>query len=385
VTRHEIVIDGGRVLTSQGLVDASIGVSKGRIEAFGDELAGDQVVNAAGRLVLAGFIDLHIHGAAGAEVLGGPDALKGVATYLPSGGTTAFFPTAATAPMDRLLGFLGDVAELSGSDWHGAELLGSHLEGPYLNPARKGAQAVEHMRPFNLEEARELVDRSRGTLRHLTLAPEIEGGRQLTEALRASGVTVAAGHSDATYEQAMEAFSWGVTHVTHTFNAMRPLHHRDPGLIAAAMAAKEITCEVIADTVHVHGGAIRALVEAKGSPRTAVVTDGLPMLGQPPGRYQWLQRPVVVDERAAWLEDGGLCGSITPLDAALRNLLSLGFSLADAGQMLSATPASIARVADRKGALKPGYDADLVILDESYRVVATYCRGRLAYSATASE
>jgi N-acetylglucosamine-6-phosphate deacetylase len=299
-----------------------------------------------------------------------------MARFLPSTGVTAFLPTLAASSPDETLGFVTTVARMK-REPGAAEVLGSHLEGPYLSAKHGGAQPPEHPRAPNAAEVERLLDAAGGTLRRMTLAPELPGARETISLLMRAGVQMSLGHSACSYEQALEAVDWGASSVTHTYNAMAFFHHRAPALVGAALACTRLVAELIADGVHVHPAAALALIRARGADGVAVVSDGLPPLGLPAGEYDWAGRTVTSDGIVARLAGSALAGSATTLLQALRNLVSWGVPPADAARMLSQTGARLAGAGERKGAISEGFDADVVLLDRDLQLVATYCRGVL--------
>ncbi len=246
----------------------------------------------------------------------------------------------------------------------GAEPLGIHLEGPYISVARRGAHPPAWLRLPDASETETLLAVSKGHLRLITVAPELPGAAAMICRLVEAGVTVSMGHTDASYEQAKEAIELGVTHVTHCFNAMRPLLHRAPGPLAALAEADWVRGELIADGVHVHPAAMHALVNMLGPERTVVITDALAGAGLRDATFEFAGQPAHVVHGAAHLEDGTITGSVLTMDQALRNILLMtGVSLQQAASMLTFNPARSAQVAQRKGCLQAGYDADLTIFD----------------------
>ena len=262
----------------------------------------------------------------------------------------------------------------------GATILGAYLEGPYLNPAKAGAQDPALIRPAGRAEAGRLLDL--GVIRVLVLAPEVEDNHWLIAEAAARGLTVSAGHTDATYDQALQAVEAGVRHVTHAFNAMRPLGHREPGMLGAALVLPELRCELVADNVHVHPAVMRLLFAAKGPAGVVLVSDSLRATGLPEGAYTVGDRPVFAMDGAIRLADGTLAGSVLTLDQALHNLqAATGRPLAELWPAASRNAAQAIGVDDAKGSLEPGKDADLVLLDPALKVVVTVVEGSIVYSS----
>lgn len=266
------------------------------------------------------------------------------------------------------------------SDSPGAEVLGLHLEGPFLSPKRPGAIRSEWFRPPSLDDLDALLDAAGGAVRLMTLAPELPDGIDLVRRLVERGAVASIGHSDASGAEALAAISAGVTHATHTFNAMRPLHHRDPGVVGTVLTTA-IRGEVIADGVHVDPRVMRLLIGAKGPHQVAVVTDAVAPAGLPDGDYEFDGRPIVVSQGKALLADGTIAGSVGTFDGNVRCLVrDAGVTLPDIALMCSAVPSAAAGVAHRKGALTVGYDADIVALDPELNVCLTVTRGQVAYA-----
>jgi N-acetylglucosamine-6-phosphate deacetylase len=381
-----LLVTGARVLTPGGEWPRGwLAVEGRRIAAMGQgrpperRLAGADVLDAGGLVVLPGFVDLHAHGAVGADVMDAdPDGLRRMARFYARHGVTAWLPTTMTASARDLERALEAVAEVIGPVERGATVLGAHLEGPYLSKARRGAQDPAQIRVARREEATRLLDS--GVVRLLAVAPEVEGNRWLLAEAAARGVTVSAGHTDATYDQALQAVAEGVRHVTHAFNAMRPLGHREPGMLGAALTVGELACELVADNIHVHPAAMRLLHAAKGADGVMLVTDAVRATGLPDGSYQVGDQPAIHMDGAIRLADGTLAGSVLTMDRALHNLqAATGRPLAELWPATSRNAARAIGVDDAKGSLEPGKDADLVLLDPELRVVATVAEGALVH------
>lgn len=374
-----------RLATPAGVVRGWLRTDGARIAAFGpDPAAGDAPghVDGRGGLLLPGFIDVHIHGAVGHEAMdGSADGLGAIARFLATRGVTSFLATTWTGPHEQTLAALHAVVETMRGDRDpaAARLLGAHLEGPYLNVERCGAQDPAHIRPADRSE----VDAYLGTgvVRLMTLAPELPANAWLLDALIARGVTPSAGHTDATYAQMGEAAARGLRHVTHTYNAMRPFHHRDPGTVGAALMLPELRCELIADGLHVDPVAMRLLVERRGPAGVVLVSDGVRPTGLGDGEYRLDDRTVRVADGAVRLPGGGFAGSVLTLDRALRNLAAAtGRDPAELWPASSGTAAVSAGVAGTKGRIAPGHDADLVLLDDDLEVRMTVVEGTVAYA-----
>jgi len=343
---------------------------------------GARRVDASGLHVLPGLIDTHVHGTHGDDVmLDGADGIRRISARFPQYGTTAWLPSTISARHPELLAAIGWCIEAQENPADGAEIVGLHVEGPYINMKRKGAQPAEGVRDPDFGEVRELLEAARGQMRVMTLAPELPGGLELIRLLVREGVIASLGHSDATYDQALEAIVAGAAHATHLFNAMPPIHHRDPGLITACLNEPSILAEVIPDGVHLHPHIVRLALRHKGADRVALITDAFSATGLSDGEHTL--GPHRVSVRDAWctLPDGTIAGSILTMNYAVRNAMEFaGVSLVEAVRMSSLIPAGVAGCAGRKGSLETGKDADVTLVDRTFQCQATWVRGRLVYN-----
>jgi N-acetylglucosamine-6-phosphate deacetylase len=378
VVGAELVRDTGWVATSGGTIEElgggspDPGLSRGR-----------QVIDARGGTVLPGFVDVHVHGAVGHEVMDGDaDGLTAMSAFFATHGVTSFLATTWTASRDETLKALHAVAEVAGRDLPGARVLGAHMEGPYLSEGRCGAQDPRSVRPPDLDEAMRFLDT--GVVRLMTVAPELTRARDLVELCLERGARVSLGHTEATYEQVAEAVSWGARQITHTFNAMPSLHHRRPGPVGAAIVLEELTAELIADNHHVHPVVLAALLRAKGPDGITLVTDALRPTGLDSGAFTIGGRTAAVADGVVRLGDGTMAGSVLTMDVALRNLIrASGAPLEELWPTASRNGALAAGVGDRKGVIAPGMDADLVVVGDDVDVRTTIVGGRVVYTAPA--
>ena len=333
-------------------------------------------------ILLPGFIDIHIHGGAGRSVMEGtPDALRAIGSHLARHGVTGYLATTVTAPRDETIKVLRAVSEFMASPENGrdgAAVLGCHLEGPYINPKRKGAQPAQYILPPNIADFERWAGPFRDAIKIVTLAPEMPGALELIRHLSAQGIIISIGHTDATYDQVSAAIDAGAKHVTHCYNAMTQLGSREPGVVGAALS-QDLTAELIWDNIHVHPASCRALIEAKTASLVILISDGIPGAGMLDG-YEFTlgDAPVTVRDGTARLPDGTLAGSLLTLDSAFRNASEYGLN--SLTYMLTYNAARALRL-QKNGAIAPGNAANLVLLDSGGFVKQTWVGGRKVYDA----
>jgi N-acetylglucosamine-6-phosphate deacetylase len=331
--------------------------------------------------IASGFIDLQINGGLGKDFTVEPSSVYTLAEQLPRWGCTAFLPTIITSDFEAYRTSLNILKEAM-SDAHGARVLGVHLEGPYLNPKYKGAHESCHLRPASLAEVKSLLEP--GAIRLMTVAPELPGMTEIIKYLVAQGIIVSTGHSGATYDEAMVANLAGASYVTHLFNAMPSIHHRNPGLIAAALdkyLASQPYLGIIADGIHVHPAVLRMVMELAAE-RLTLVTDASAGMGMAPGHYKLGGLDIIVDENSARLDDEKrtLAGSILTIDQAVRNMMQFSNTpLPKILNLASLNPAKVLRQSHKFGQVKAGYYGDLVILDANLQVQMTLVNGNIVY------
>jgi N-acetylglucosamine-6-phosphate deacetylase len=366
----------GWLLVENGLIGVT---GFGNTPDFSDDTS-LKSLDARGANLLPGFIDLHVHGAMGHEVMdASASGLEEMARFYASHGVTSFLATTWTASRSSIMKALQLVKQVQGQIQGGASLLGAHLEGPYLNPTRCGAQDVNFIRRAEKEEALEFLET--GVIRLLALAPEYDENLWLIDECVRRGITVSAAHTAANYDQMQRAAAHGVTHLTHSFNAMQGLGHRELGTIGAGMALPQLSCELIADNIHVHPAAQKILVDVKHPSGVILVTDAIRAAGQPEGEYILDTRSVHIRDGAVRLPDGTLAGSVLTMERALQNVCTAtGRSLAELWVMSSLNAARAIGVSAHKGSLEVGKDADLVLLDESFNIHLTVVEGEIVFS-----
>ncbi|MEU8748631.1 N-acetylglucosamine-6-phosphate deacetylase [Streptomyces parvulus] len=367
------VLAGARVVLPTGTVD------DGRVIVDGTRIAdtappGADVLDLSGHWVVPGFVDLHNHGGGGASFTGGTpeDILKGVETHRRHG-TTTLVASTVTGDLDFLARRAGVLTELAQQ----GDIAGIHFEGPFISPCRKGAHDEQLLRYPDPAEVRKLVDAAHGHAKMVTLATELPGGLDSVRLLVEHGVIAAVGHTDATYEQTVQAVDAGATVATHLFNAMPPLGHRSPGPIAALLEDERITVELINDGTHLHPASLQLAFHHAGAGRVAFITDAMDAAGFGDGRYLLGPMEVEVADGVARLVEGGsIAGSTLTLDRAFKRAVTVdGLPVGDVVAAISANPARLLGRSDRIGSLEPGKDADLVVLDDAFDLVGVMRHG----------
>ena len=337
-----------------------------------------QRIDATGRLLVPGYIDLQFNGAFGHDFTADPATIWPVSAMLPRYGVTSYLPTIITSPLETINHARRVLLQERPSAYHGAEPLGLHVEGPFLNPLKKGAHNPIYLQTPDPELVAGWSPSS--GVRLVTLAPELPGALPVIAALSSRGVVVSAGHSMATYDQALAGFAAGLRYGTHLFNAMSPLDHRQPGLPGALLSNPGLVTGLIPDGIHVHPGLIPLIWAAKGSAGLNLVSDAIGALGMPPGKYRLKDFELFVSDKGSRLADGTLAGSVLPIDQALRNLISYtGCSLPEALATITTTPAKLLDIDDQRGRIAPGLIADLLLLTPDLQVTTTIAAGSIVY------
>jgi N-acetylglucosamine-6-phosphate deacetylase len=387
--RKVTVIKSGTVITPFKTIENGVVIFEdGKITAVGRESdvktpKEAKAVDASGKKVAPGFIDIHIHGGRARNVMDGSyAAINELAKFVASHGNTSFFPTTVSAPRDDLLKTVKAVKMALERGTEGAEVLGTHLEGPYINPKKHGAHDAEYIKSPSPDEIKELLEAANHTIKIVTFAPEVNGSKDLIKELRKLRIVASVGHSNATYQEAVKAIKLGVTHAAHTFNEMRSFHHREPGVLGAVLVHDELTAELISDNIHVHPVAMKMLMRTKGTDKVVLVTDAIQAAGMPDGKYKLGEQNVIVKNGVCRLESGQLAGSTLTMDEAVRNTMkSVGIPLRTAIKMATINPAVAIHVDENKGSLEPGKDADIVIIDDEVNVYMTIVNGEIVYKA----
>jgi N-acetylglucosamine-6-phosphate deacetylase len=353
----------------------AVGIQDGKIVDVLENAAAPLDAERYEGLLAPGFIDLHVHGADGADFMDADDETSArILRFHARHGTTAMAATTLSGTHADLLAAIRSIARLATQRPTGAEICGIHLEGPYINRDRAGAQAKQTIRPAEIHELTELHDLAPQLRWIVTLAPEIEGAHAVMEHF-ADRILFSIGHTSATYGEALAGLEWGARHFTHLFNAMPPLHHRDPGAIGAALTSIDATAELIADGVHVHPAVLRIAVQAMAG-RIALITDAVRACGMPDGEYSLYGQSLTLADGAARLADGTLAGSVLTMSRAVQNMVErAGFPVQSILPLATEVPAKILGVGDHKGKIEVGYDADLVVISPRFAIDRVFVRG----------
>lgn len=381
------LIHAARALTPlEEIPDAAVLFEEGRIVAVGPRRAvvapaGTREISARDGTIVPGFVDVHVHGAGGHDVMSSTEeALKTIAATVARKGTTSLVATTVTAPPDETRRSLEGISRYILSPANrategSAEIAGIHLEGPFISPARRGVHPAGAIANPSVTLLDRYLESAGGTVKILTLAPEMPGALELVEHGYAKGLVVALGHTDATYEQAHTAIFRGARHAVHVFNAMRPFSHRETGVLGAVLTDPNVTAEVIADGIHVDDPAIRLLLAAKGTGLVLLVSDGTAATGMRDGCYRLGTFDVTVSDGVCRNREGKLAGSTLTLDRAVEHMVRLGVPLIEAIRMASYNGARRIASEARKGVLAPGADADMVLLTPELKVANVFLRG----------
>jgi len=363
-TEGTLLVEGGSILDVSP--DDSLLEEADEVHDYGDSL------------LVPGFVDLQVNGAFGVDVASEPHRLPELSESLPSTGTTAYLPTVISSPESLYEQTLPELAATTRNPGPGAEILGVHLEGPFVSLEKRGAHAAAHVIPPDPGLLAHLLEL--GPIRMLTVAPELDGADDLMSLAATRGVVVSAGHSGASFEIAYETFDRRAAGVTHLFNAMSPLHHREPGIPGAAFAHPRVVCGLICDGLHVHPEMVALAFRMLGPDRIYLATDATAATGMGPGEYPLATRRIYLDANMARLGSGALAGSLLTMNEAFQNVLAFtGCTIPEAIRMASTAPARLVGEGRRKGRLTPGYDADVTVLGPDISVEAVWRSGEQAY------
>ncbi len=384
----KLFIKNVRIITTGGIVDGcGLWVADGKIGRITAALPDPgvcEVIDGQGLYLSPGFIDLHNHGNSGYWAIDGTEeALRTIAGFLIPRGVTGFLASTSTASTEDTIRAIRAAADFADKKPAGvSQLLGIHLEGPFFSQEKKGAQRSEHISPIRMDALKAFVGAGRGWVRLVALAPELLGAADAIVYLRENGITVSAGHTNATYAEAMGGILNGITEATHMFNGMRSFDHREPGVIGACLLDPRVCCEMICDGIHLSAPTMEILLRMKGRDKVALISDSISANGLPDGVYENEGRTITVKNNKVQLPDGTLAGSTLSLNQAVANLTRLcKVPLADAVCMASLTPARQIGLDARKGSIEPGKDADLVLFDEKLQVNKVWIGGEVCFGA----
>ena len=377
----KVLLKNAKLVLENKLINGSILIFENKIEKiFIDnnnlsELTFDKVIDLEGKYLGPAFIDIHIHGADGADVMdSSEEALRKISSYLVQEGTANFLATTLTSSKE----ILKVVANLQNKDIEGANIFGVHMEGPYFSIEYKGAQNDKYMLPANIKELEEYLSVKEGLVKLFSISPHNQENLEAIKYLVDKGVITSVGHSAASYEAVMKAVDYGLSHATHTYNGMKGFTHREPGVVGAIFNSDNIMAEIIFDKIHVHPEAVRTLIRVKGVDKIVCVTDSMSATGLAEGQYKLGELDVnVKDGQARLASNNALAGSVLRMDIAFKNLIELGYSITDAFKMTSTNAAKEFKL--NTGILKEGKDADLVVLDKDYKVCMTVVKGKIKF------
>jgi len=364
-------IVNAKIVTSKEVLEGYVLTFNKKIISLNREIPKDtELIDAKGLYLSAGFIEIHIHGSNGYDVMDAtPKALEEISKSILKTGTTSFLATTMTMSQEQITKALQNVQSFKQQE--GARVLGVHLEGPFINPIKHGAQDPKHIQKPNIE----LIEPFMDIVKMITIAPEVEAGEEFIGYIKEHfpHIVLSIGHSNATYNEAKESFSWGVSHATHLFNAMNPLHHREPGIVGAILEADEVSCDIIADLIHIHPSFFKLLNRLKRE-QLILITDAMRAGCLKEGISEIGGQKVIVKDGEARLEDGTLAGSVLKLNEALRNFYKYtNISLSELINMVTVLPAK--KLGLDIGFLEKGYKADLVLFDNEFRVHKSYING----------
>ena len=374
------LLKGGSVYRNHEFVTADILAEDGIIRQIGRDLEADgaEIADVSGYRIVPGFLDVHTHGAVGVDVNAAePEDFEKVCRFQASQGTTGWLGSVLTDTREQTLWCIEQFKQWEKLEHQGAELLGIHLEGPFLSPDYKGAMPEHLLQKPNLELLKEYQKAAEGRIRYITVSPELDGMVDFIAEIGKLGIVTAIGHSGADYDTSWKAINNGAECCTHTFNAMKLLHQHFPAIMGAALES-DIYCEAICDGRHLHPGTVRLLLKVKGLDKVVAITDSIMAAGLPDGRYKLGVNDVIVEDGDAKLENGVRAGSTLTQNVALKNLLAFtGKRLEEILPLLSENPARLIKVYDKKGSIADGKDADIVLLDAENDIADVFVGGNL--------
>ncbi len=383
-----LVLTGGDVVFPDGITYGGVVIIEDAritgIEHTGEfkPFESDMVIDCSDSFICPGFIDLHNQGGNGFGVMDGSrESIYGMCRAHSSHGTTGLLLTPQII-QESFRTLLPLLADLVGTDSGGSAILGIHAEGPFTNPEKKGCMPPGAVNKPDGALLDEILDCGGGRIVEMTIAPELNGSLELINKLARGGIVASLGHSNATLTDVLKAIDYGASHVTHFFNAMSPINHREPGLAGAALYSHDLTVEIIADGFHIHPWVMGLILQNKSPARTCLITDAMSVMGMDDGEYESMgQRVVLEDRRLSMADDQSiLAGSVLTMDIAVGNVINmLGMSIVDAVTMASTTPSAVIGLENSKGRIEVGYDADIAVLDRTYRAKMTVIQGEIIF------
>ena len=380
---EKMLLKNGKFVLPNRIVSGDALIIDGKIKKITENSSSlyENGIDLQGKYVVPGFIDVHIHGAYGADAMDGTvEALKTISSFVVKHGTTNFLATTLTSTKEILINVLEKVAEVQDKELDGANIFGVHMEGPYFDVQYKGAQNEKYIKPAGVEEIKEFLAVKPGLVKLFSMSPKDDAALEAIKYLKSNGVVVSVGHSALYFDDIQRAVKAGLSHSTHTFNAMRGITHRELGVAGAVLNSDEINAEVIFDKIHVHPEAVRLMIRAKGVDKVVCITDAMSATGLPDGNYKLGELDVYVkDDQARLVSDNALAGSVLTLDKAFKNVIELGYSIFDAVKMTSTNAAK--EFGLNAGEITEGKDADLVVLNPDYTVDMTMVKGKIKYQA----
>ena len=378
----KILLKNVKAVLPEGETLLNVYIEDGIIKKIGEtEEKADVVRDCGSAFLMPGFIDIHNHGGLSKAFFDETADLEAIMKAYAKRGTTAILPTYSCMPENERNNAFRRMAEFAKTNKRGAKVPGIHSEGPFLNPVRAGGMYPEYMVKPDIEYFNRMAEACGGLLRIITLAPEMDGADKIIKAATESGVLVSAGHTDATYDEMESAVEKGVTRLTHTFNAMRPLNHREPGVLGAALTDERVNCEMICDFAHLNPAAVKLIIKSKGIKGVSVISDYSDKQGKAAkgeGEHEFEGVKYTIRNGVAWSLKGGVMANSNDMLVSVKNLYSIGISPADIAVMASENPAKAAGIFDKTGSIEVGKAADLVLLDNEFNLIDSYVDGVIA-------
>jgi N-acetylglucosamine-6-phosphate deacetylase len=383
---EDLIITNAKIITENQIIEGSLRIREGRIESFGDaDEAGARCIDAGGLYLSPGFIDMHNHGRLGVNVADGKEAsIEKIAAGQLAQGVTGFLAGPSTLPWEQYLEVIRVCALYCGGAHEDlSQCLGIYLEGVFFSEERRGAHMAQYLRHPEPEYVDAVLEAGCPHIKVFALAPELPGALDAVKKIRERGIVAAAAHTNADFTEAMKGINAGISLSTHTFNGMRALSHHDPSVIGAVLVDDRVSCEIIADGIHLDPAVLQLMLRVKGCDRIALVSDSVAFNGMPDGRYPYRNQHVTVGGGSIRLDDGRLAGSCLNLNRAVYNMVHLaGAGLCQAVRMASLVPARVLGMDDKKGSIAVGKDADLVLFDDELMVKKVFIKGKLCFSGS---